>query len=87
MSIIDQLSPGQATTAVQHPSVVASLEFSPKKWLVTSLSPGSEKLSKRWIDGGDGEGLLALLRELQAKAERRVGGPVKVVSVRLRGKG
>ncbi len=81
MSVIDQSSPGQATIPVQHAWVVASLELSPKKWLVTSLSPGSEKLSKRWIDGGDGEGLLALLRELQAKAERRVGGPVKVVSV------
>ncbi|MGO8915680.1 MAG: IS110 family transposase [Stellaceae bacterium] len=81
MSVIDQSSPGQATIPGQHARIVASLELSPKKWLVTSLSPGSEKLSKRWIDGGDGEGLLALLRELQAKAERRVGGPVKVVSI------
>lgn len=81
MSVIDQVVPGPAATPVQHAAVFVSLELSPKKWLVTSLSPGSEKLSKRWIDGGDGAGLLAGLRELQAKAERRVGGQVKVVSV------
>jgi transposase len=81
MSVIDQLAPGQATIPMQHAAVFVSLELSPKKWLVTSLSPGSEKLSKRWIDGGDGAGLLALLRELQAKARARSGGPVKVVSI------
>ena len=81
MSVIDQSAPGQATTPMQHAAVFVSLELSPKKWLVTSLSPGSEKLSKRWIDGGDGAGLLALLRELQAKAERRFGGQAKVVSI------
>lgn len=81
MSVIDQLAPGQAATAVQHAAVFVSLELSPQKWLVTSLLPGSEKLSKRWIDGGDGAGLLALLRELQTKAQARSGGPVTVVSI------
>lgn len=81
MSVIDQSAPDQATTLAQHAAVFVSLELSPKKWLVTSLSPGSEKLSKRWIDGGDSAGLLALLRGLQAKAQVRSGGQVKVVSI------
>jgi transposase len=81
MSVMDQLAPGQATTLAQHARIVVSLELSPKKWLVTSLSPGSGKLSKRWIDGGDGAELLALLRVLRAQAERQVGGAVQVVSI------
>jgi transposase len=81
MRIIDQLSPGRTTIREHDASVFVSFELSPKKWLVTSLSPGNEKLSKRWLDGGDGEGVLALLRELQEKAERQVDGPVRVITI------
>jgi transposase len=81
MSVVNQSAPGQTATGVQHAAVFVSLELSPKKWLVTSLSPGSEKLSKRWIDGGDGKGLLTLLGELQGRAQIRAGVPVRVVSI------
>lgn len=81
MSLIDRITPGQAATETQHAVIAVSLELSPKKWLVTSLSPGSEKLSKRWIEGGAGAGLLALLAELRARAERRIGGAVRLVTI------
>src|SRR5882724_3764028 len=85
MTIIDQSSPGATAIHGQDSRVVVSLELSAKAWLVTSLSPGSAKFSKRWVNGGDSAALLALLRDLVAKAARRVGGPVGVVSIQEAG--
>jgi transposase len=81
----DQSSLGQAAIQAKGARVFVSLELSPSKWLITSLSPGSEKLSKRSVRGGDGPGLLRVLADLRAKAERQVGGPVKVVSIQEAG--
>ena len=63
----------------------ASLELSRATWLVTSLSPGSEKMSKYSTLGGDGAALLGLLRRLQARAERHAGGPVDIVVIQEAG--
>jgi len=82
---VDQLAPHQAATQAQNARVVVSLELSPSSWLVTSLSPGSEKLSKRSMSGGDGAGLLSLLEGLRMKATRRVGGRVDVVCIQEAG--
>ena len=54
-------------------------------WLVTALSPGSEKMSKYSTLGGDGAALLGLLRRLQARAERLAGGPVDIVVIQEAG--
>jgi hypothetical protein len=57
-------------------TLYASLELSQATWLVTSLSPGSEKMSKYSTAGGDGATLLGLLRRLQVRAvsdHRRTG--------------
>jgi transposase len=81
MSITHQLPQDQAATVIEDARLFISLELSPSRWLVTSLSPGSEKLSKRWVTGGDGAALLALLAELQSMAERRLGRPVRVVTI------
>jgi transposase len=35
-------------------ALVLSLELSQSKWLVTSLSPGNDKISKHTIQGGTG---------------------------------
>ncbi len=59
----------------------ASLELSAKTWLVTSLAPGSDKMSKHRIEGGDSCGLLELLRRLQSKAAKRLGAPVRIVTI------
>jgi transposase len=39
-------------------TLYASLELSQATWLVTSLSPGSERMSKYSTPGGDGAALL-----------------------------
>lgn len=85
MTCIDQSSPKPAGLRAEHGAVVVSLELSPSKWLATWLVPGSEKFSKRWLGGGDSAGLLKLLGELKAKAESRLGRPVKVVSIQEAG--
>jgi transposase len=78
-------SPIRPSCRLDDGALVASLELSPSKWLVTSLSPGSEKLSKRWLNGGDGAGLLRLLGELKAKSESRVGREVRIISIQEAG--
>ena len=52
------------------PKLFVSLELSCSTWLVTSLAPGGDKMSKHTVAGGDGAGLLQLLARLRAKAEQ-----------------
>ena len=66
-------------------TLYASLELSQATWLVTSLAPGSEKMSKYSTVGGDGAALLGLLRRLQVRAERLAGGPVHIVVIQEAG--
>jgi transposase len=62
-----------------------SLELSRKTWLVTSLAPGSDKMSRHRIEGGDDAALLDLLRRLQGKAAKRLGVPVRIVIIQEAG--
>ena len=62
-----------------------SLELSSTTWLVTSLAPGSDKMSKHKIEGGDSCGLLDLLRRLQSNAAKRLGAPVRIVTIQEAG--
>jgi len=80
MSIIDRPDALAATT-VENGIVAVSLELSRSKWLVTSLLPGSEKMSKYVVAAGDGTALLALLERRRRQAEGQVGGPVRVVVI------
>jgi transposase len=75
------------TTAIRghDGAVTASLELSAKNWVVTSHSPGSEKLSVHCLDAGDACGLLALLRRLRAKAERGLGRSVEAITIQEAG--
>jgi transposase len=66
-------------------TLYASLELSQATWLVTSLSPGSEKMSKYSTPGGDGAALLGLLRRLQVRAEQITGGPIEIVVIQEAG--
>ena len=66
-------------------TLYASLELSQATWLVTSLSPGSEKMSKYSTLGGNGAALLCLLRRLQVRAEQITGGPVEIVVIQEAG--
>jgi transposase len=63
----------------------ASLELSQSSWLVTSLSPGSEKMSKYATSAGDGAALLALLARLQNRAMRISDGSLRIVVIQEAG--
>ena len=54
-------------------AIFVSLELSKSTWLVTSLSPGSEKMSRHTVVGGDIAGLFACFAELRKKAQAREG--------------
>jgi transposase len=68
-----------------EPTVYASLELSKSTWLMTSLSPGSQKMSKHASPGGDGAALLDLLGRLRAKAEQFAAEPVDIVVIQEAG--
>src|SRR5918998_2533423 len=67
------------------PKLFVSLELSCSTWLVTSLAPGSDKMSKHAVAGGDGAGLLELLERLRAKAEQRGCGAAGIVCIQEAG--
>ena len=54
-------------------AIFVSLELSKSTWLVTSLSPGSEKMSRHTVTGGDMPALLACLTGLREKSQAREG--------------
>ena len=74
-----------ATVHGDMAKLCVSLELSSKTWLVTSLAPGSDKMSKHKIEGGDHCSLLELLRHLQNKAVKRLGAPISIVTVQEAG--
>jgi transposase len=77
-----------ASQATAHPdanTLFASLELSKARWLVTVSAPGSEKLSKHAIAGGDGGALLELLTRLQTRVEGRIDANVHVVLIQEAG--
>ncbi len=78
---------GQTSTALHgdRAMLYVSLELSRKTWLVTSLAPGSERMSRHRIEGGDDAALLTLLRRLQSKAAKRLGAPVGIVTIQEAG--
>ena len=75
----------QAAGRADDAKLFASLELSKSRWLVTVSAPGSEKLSKHAVSGGDGGALLDLLARLRVTAERRAGLPVRVVVIQEAG--
>jgi transposase len=85
MSCTDHPDRDATATRPHDATVLVSLELSRRAWLVTSLLPGSEKLSKHGLAAGDGNGLLAFLAELKAKAEQRAPGPVTIVAIQEAG--
>ena len=62
-------------------TLFVSLELSRSTWIATSLAPGSKKMSKHTLAGGNGRELLDLLARLKARAEQRIAAPVKVVAI------
>ena len=82
------IAPGfQSETAVaaDHATAFVSLELSRSKWVITALSPYSNKMSKYSVDGGNGTALLDCLSRLRVKAESRIGMAVKIVVIQEAG--
>ena len=82
------LYPEQDPARDRHPqaTLYASLELSRSAWLVTSLAPGSDKMSKHSVTGGDGAALLALLARLRGRVARPDGASVEVVVIQEAGR-
>jgi transposase len=70
------------TTAQEYDiSLFVALELSRSSWLLAVSVPQSDKISKYRIDAGDSTALLNLLSRLRAEAQRRCGGPAKIISI------
>jgi transposase len=66
-------------------AIFFSMELSRAKWLVTSLAPGGEKMSRYVIEAGDIAGLLDRLRQIREKAHHQTGKVYPFVSIQESG--
>lgn len=67
LTAVDQFET-QAAIRSDLGAIFVSLELSKSTWLVTSLAPRSNKMSRHSIPGGDIAGLLTVLADLRRKA-------------------
>jgi transposase len=67
--------------AAEHATIYLAFELSKAKWKLGVLRPGSQKLSRYTIDGGDLAALAARLADMRKKAAAAAGGrPVRILS-------
>jgi len=67
--------------AAEYATVYLAFELSKAKWKLGVLLPGSQKLSRYTIDGGDLTALAARLADMRKKAAAASGGrPVGILS-------
>jgi transposase len=69
----------QTGTAQNGKIVFVSMELSKASWLLAAQGSPSGKASSHKLEGGDTDGLLALLRRLQAREQRGSGEEVQIV--------
>ena len=60
-------------------TLFVALELSRSTWLVALHSPLTNKVSQHRLNGGDADGLLALITRKRGQAEEKLGQPVRVV--------
>jgi transposase len=70
----------------QEATICVALELSRSTWLVGINVPGSEKISKHTVVGGDGAALLALLAKVKDKAEHQLGRALRLVVIQEAGR-
>ncbi|MGH6779135.1 MAG: IS110 family transposase [Bradyrhizobium sp.] len=68
-----------APAAAEYATVFIAFELSKSKWKLGVIVPGSAKMSRYTVAGGDVEALARLLATVRAKAER-AGKPVRLMS-------
>jgi transposase len=81
METVNPICHAQSFISAEAATLFVSLELSRARWLVTSLSSGSSKISRHSVVGGDSKDLLRLLADLRTKAERHIEATVKVVTI------
>lgn len=64
----------------EHATMYVAFELGKAKWQLGIVVPGSNKLSKYTSDGGAVGTVQALVDKAKARAQRRAGRPVRVVS-------
>jgi transposase len=67
-----------SVVATEFAPVFVALELSRSKWLVGAGTPQKWAVRRHQVDGGDLNGLLALLSRVAAGEDKRSGLPVKV---------
>src|SRR5215217_7478014 len=73
------VTPAAASPADTAPATLfVALELSRSTWLVAMHSPIADKISQHRLEGGDTEGLLALITRKRAQAAEKLGRPVRV---------
>ena len=69
----------QTGTAQSGYTLFVCMELSKTSWLLAAQASPSGKTSSHKLDGGDTDGLLALLRRLQAREQRATGEEVQII--------
>jgi transposase len=77
----NQSGPIQIISPCELRTMFVSFELSKRKWLLTLLPPGSDKMSKYTVAGGDWNTLIALLMQAKEKAEVRIRQPVRIIAI------
>lgn len=75
----------RATIRIDLGAIFVSLELSKSTWLVTALSPGSEKIARHSMTGGDFPALLVCLNKMRSKVKAREGRLYPVVVIQEAG--
>ena len=69
-----------AAMHVETARCLFAIELSKQSWVIGFIRPFSSKVSRRILSGGDWEGLLKLIEEVQTRASRETGRTVEVMS-------
>jgi transposase len=76
----------EAAARSHDATIFVALELSASQWLVAATIPGSDKISKRAVPAWGVDSLLGVLKRWRAQAEKRVGGPIKLVVIQEAGR-
>ena len=83
--LVDHLCTDAAAIRTQFDAIFVSLELSRSHWLITSLSPCGEKMSKHGVAAGDSAGLLSRFAVLRQKALARRGKKYPIIVIQEAG--
>ena len=75
---MDTIPSTPSLTAAVSATLFLALELSRSTWLVAVHSPIIDKVSQHRLEGGDTEGLLALITRKRLQAEEKLGRAVRV---------